>query len=318
MNKFFKDTSLNIHKSSQVFLILVLVIMVNYSCQNPTESISNYVDIPDFVLIEKNLSFTMGCQESLGCICVHRDVIPPFAVMLSPYYIGEHEVRNDEYALFVSDSGYSDSTFWSMAGWEYINEELRLRPSQWVEGDVPWIGDSLSFTPDRPINNVSWYEAEAYCNWLSKTTGNSCSLPTEAQWERAARGPDPGRVFAYGNEHDASSYNNFFMNNALEPVVSVIGDMSRDGCFDMAGNVLEYCSDLYEVEIYQSYKDNEPVRDPMGPETNYAGARVVRGLINLFHYDRDIEFQIQTVTRANLPPDLCVRAQGFRVVIKTE
>lgn len=292
--------------------------MVYYSCQKPTESISDYVDIPGFVLIEKDLSFTMGCQEPLGCICVHRDVIPPFTAILSPYYIGKYEVRNDEYALFVSDSGYSDSTFWSIEGWNYIKEERRISPTKWVEGYAPWIGDSLSFTPDRPINQVSWYEAEAYCNWLSKTTGNNCSLPSEAQWERAARGPDPGRVFAYGNDHNASSYNNFFLSHILEPVGSVVGDMSMDGCFDMAGNVLEYCSDLYEVEIYQSYKDSEPVQDPVGPEINYEGDRAVRGLINLFHNDPDIEFQIQTVTRANQPPDVCIRALGFRVVINTE
>jgi len=306
---------MNFKTRSRVFLILLFACLLCQSCGEPSEILINYEDIDGFVLIEKDLAFTMGCQENLGCICVHRDVIPPFAAILSPYYIGKYEVRNDEFAFFVSDSGYKDSTFWSIDGWEYIVETHRTRPANWIEGDDPWQDCPRSNTPDRPINNISWYEAEAYCSWLSRETGDNYALPTEAQWERAARGPDPGRVFTYGNEHDSTKYNNMGYSRKLYPVGRFTEDVSVDGCFDMAGNLLEFCSDWYDVEIYQQYKDVEPVYNPSGPANNLSGARSVRGLINLFHYDWEIEKQIQTITRANLDPDTIENMQGFRVTI---
>jgi formylglycine-generating enzyme required for sulfatase activity len=121
-------------------------------------------------------------------------------------YFVENEIRNDEYNYFIADSGYFNAHLWSEAGWEYIQSEGRTRPVDWIAGDEPWVNRELSNTPDRPINNITWYEAEAYCRWLSIETGENIKLPTEAQWERAARGPDPGRIFTYGNVHNASKF----------------------------------------------------------------------------------------------------------------
>lgn len=160
--------------------ILLLALFICF-CENPTGPKQPKSCIPELILINKNLTFTMGCVESLGFICVHRDVIPPFKAVLDPYYIGKYEIRNDEYKYFVDDSGYCDSTFWSEAGWKYIQSENRVRPVDWIEGDEPWVNCSLSNTPDRPINNICWYEAEAYCNWISKITGEHYALPMEAQ-----------------------------------------------------------------------------------------------------------------------------------------
>ena len=294
--------------------IYLLLAVLHYSCESSLEpqSIKSY--IPELVLIDKNLTFTMGCVDSLGFIGVHRDVYPYFIAILSPYFIGKYEVRNDEYIYFVDESAYCDSTLWSEAGWKFIKYENRIRPVGWIEGDEPWANRELSNTPDRPINNISWYESEAYCNWLSKKTGEHYTLPTEAQWERAARGPDPGRIFTYGNEHDESKYNNMMYSRKLYPVGSFKEDISYDGCYDLAGNLLEFCSDLYKVEIYQEYKENEPVYNPAGPDSNITGSKSIRGMFNYYHYDPDIEYQIQTITRANLDPDTYVQVQGFRIV----
>jgi len=297
--------------------VLLLALFIN-SCENPIEPQQPKGYIPELVLINKNLTFTMGCVDSLGFICVHRDVVPPFKAVLSPYYIGKYEVRNDEYKYFVADSGYCDSTLWSKDGWKYIKSENRTRPVDWIESDEPWANCSLSNTPDRPINNITWYEAEAYCNWLSRKIGENYSLPTEAQWERAARGPDPGRIFTYGNEHDASKYNNMMYSRKLYPVGSFKGDKSYDGCYDMAGNLLEFCSDLYKVEIYQEYKENEPVYDPAGPDSNITGNRSLRGSFNFFHQDPEIEYQIQTITRMNCNPEDYYQIFGIRIVKNIE
>ncbi len=293
--------------------IYLLLAVLHYSCESSLEpqSIKSY--IPELVLIDKNLTFTMGCVDSLGFIGVHRDVYPYFIAILSPYFIGKYEVRNDEYIYFVDESAYCDSTLWSEAGWKFIKYENRIRPVGWIEGDEPWANRELSNTPDRPINNISWFEAEAYCNWLSKKTGEHYALPTEAQWERAARGPDPGRIFTYGNEHDKSKYNNMMYSRKLYPVGSFKGDKSYDGCYDMAGNLLEFCSDLYEVEIYQYYKENEPVYNPAGP-SGITGNRSLRGMFNFFHYDPEIEYQIQTITRMICSSKITYEFSGFRVV----
>lgn len=299
-----------------ILFIVTIFLFVSYqfSCDHSVEPSDYDSWIPALVLIDEDLTFTMGCVDSLGFIGVHRDVYPFFTAILDPYYIGKYEVRNDEYNYFVADSGYCDASLWSEDGWKYIQSEGRNRPVDWVEGNEPWINCELSNTPDRPINNITWYEAEAYCNWLSKETGEHYALPTEAQWERAARGPDPGRPFAYGTVHDSAKYNNMMYSSKLYPVGYYKEDKSYDGCYDMAGNLLEFCSDLYDFEIYQEYKESEPVYNPAGPDSNITGNRSLRGSFNFFHQDREIEYQIQTITRMNYPPDDYHPVFGFRVV----
>ena len=100
----------------------------------------------------------------------------------------------------------------------------------------------------------------------------------------------------------------------LYPVGSFKGDKSYNGCYDMAGNLLEFCSDLYEVEIYQKYKENEPVYNPVGPDSNITGNRSLRGSFNFFHQDPEIEYQITTFRRMNIKPTHCWQPGGFRIV----
>ena len=167
-------------------LILVLFI---FSCDSSLEPQSPKGYTPELILINKDLTFTMGCLDQPGWYYTNLTEKPPFKATLNSYYIGKYEVRNDEYNYFVKEDGYNDSTVWSKAGWRYIKAEDRTRPVEWIDGDEPWSKCTNSNTPDKPINDICWYEAEAYCNWLSKKTDENYSLPTEAQWERAARGP---------------------------------------------------------------------------------------------------------------------------------
>lgn len=292
---------------------LLLLAFFICSCENPTEPQQPKSYIPELVLINKNLTFTMGCLDLPGWICNSIE-IPSFKAILSPYYIGKYEVRNDEYKYFVVDNGYCDSTLWSEAGWKYIKSENRTRPVDWIEGEEPWINRPYSNTPDRPINNITWYEAEAYCNWLSKKTGENYTLPTEAQWERTARGPDPGRIFPWGNEDDQTKLNNMMYSRKLYPVGSFEAGKSYEGCYDMAGNLEEFCSDWYELYIYQKYKENEPVYNPAGPDSNSTGWRSRRGTFTIFHYVYEIERQITTFRRFSCHPDMYAQIFGFRIV----
>ncbi len=297
------------------FLIMSILISIFIdSCNSSTEPHNTEINIPELILMNNNLTFTMGRLDLPNWTWTNLTEVPSFIAILNPYYIGKYEVRNDEFIFFVNDSGYCDSTLWSEAGWKYIKEEGRMEPIDWITGDEPWINRPLSNTPDRPINNICWYEAEAYCNWLSKKTGEHYALPTEAQWERAARGPDPGRPFPWGNNDDQSKLNNIVFSNKLYPVGSFKAGKSYDGCYDMAGNLEEFCSDINEFYIYQKYKKNEPVYNPAGPDTNSTGRRILRGTITIFHNDFDIEIQITTFRRFPVGIDHHFPIIGFRIV----
>ena len=115
---------------------------------------------------------------------------------------------------------------------------------------------------DHPVVNVSWEDAAAYAQWAG------AALPTEAQWEKAARGTD-ARVYPWGNEWDGAKCVN--STQSTKPVGGIPAGASPYGCLDMAGNVWEWCADWYDAGYYK----NAPARNPTGPATSTS--RVLRG-----------------------------------------
>lgn len=186
-----------------------------------------------------------------------QDQRPRRRILVSPFYIDKTEVTNGQYAKFL-------------AAITKTGDHGKCHPDEPPDKDhTPkhWKDPELA-KPNRPVVGVDWYDAYAYARWAGKR------LPTEAEWERAARGCD-GRLYPWGNVWDPAKGNFWgeadgFDNTA--PVGSFPDGQSPDGGRDMAGNVIEWCADWYAKDYYQT----APEVDPPGPKAGTA--RVLRGI----------------------------------------
>jgi formylglycine-generating enzyme required for sulfatase activity len=155
-----------------------------------------------------------------------------------PIRLGKYLVTVEEYQRFVDSRGYEAPKYWdSGAGWALKEKETWEAPGSW---------DEQLETPNRPVTEVSWYEADAYCRWLTEQTGFEVRLPTEAEWEKAAT-PEKGE-YPWGEEEPDPDRANFDSNVESPTPVGVYpsGDGSYQHC-DLAGNVWEWCADRVEV-----------------------------------------------------------------------
>ncbi len=218
--------------------------------------------------------FLMGDNFDEG----NSDEIPVHSVYLDAYYIGKQKVTNAAYRRFIDASGYRQVGLWQDGGFG----EHGGAPDHWFEPEHH--GGGVAGNDDYPVVGVSWYEAAAYCSWLSDTTGARYRLPTEAEWEKAARGTDQRR-YPWGNDIDASyaSYDSGEPRASLRltPVgffdgTTRGGRATRDnsspyGAYDMAGNTSEWCWDWYD----RAYYLRSPTTNPTGPDSGTS--RVLRG-----------------------------------------
>ncbi len=223
---------------------------------------------------------------------------PVHSVTLDAYFIGKFEVTNGEWRKFRDDPGYDDPKYWP--GKRPVPKD---QVPYWTS--VPNHGGGTPDSDNYPVLGVNWDSAVAYCNWLSARTGKKYRLPTEAEWEKAARGTDQ-RKYPWGNTID-HSYANYVKDasfvTATAAGVSAKG-ASPYGAQDMAGNVMEWCSDWYS----RNYYANSPSKNPQGPT---AGAyKVVRG--GTFFEEA---FELRSYRRTSAWPSFqSHRMTGFRAV----
>ena len=161
------------------------------------------------------------------------------AIPTARYWIAKYPVTNAQFRLFIEAGGYRTQRWWTTAGWEQRQQAGWTQPRFWTDSD--WNGD------EQPVVGVSWYEAVAFCLWLSEATGEKVMLPTEAQWQYAAQGDD-GRAYPWGERWDGRRCNNGEDGiGTTTPVRQYEGKGdSPFGVVDMAGNVWEWCLTDYD------------------------------------------------------------------------
>ncbi|HEU4323416.1 MAG TPA: formylglycine-generating enzyme family protein [Roseiflexaceae bacterium] len=159
---------------------------------------------------------------------------PQHRLELPDFWIGRTPVTNAQFRSFVEDDGYTNRAYWTTAGWLWREQEGITQPEYWTVSK--WNG------ADYPVVGVSWFEAVAYCRWLGAQTGHPFRLPSEAEWEKAARGPD-GQIWPWGNRWEAGRCNSREAGvNRTSPVGQYPSGASPYGALDMAGNVWEWCA----------------------------------------------------------------------------
>ncbi len=169
---------------------------------------------------------------------------PQHPVVLSKgYWIDRTEVTSTAYQAFIDDGGYSDQTLWSDDGWAWLQRQ-RVSLQQLC----------VALVDDHPRVCITWFEAEAYAAWRGG------ALPTEAQWEYAARGPESS-ICPWGDEWDPARANIVASTESMA-VGSFPDGASWVGALDMSGNAMEWVSDWYSASYYQQ----EVRDDPTGPE----------------------------------------------------
>ena len=156
---------------------------------------------------------------------------PQQELYLPAFAMAAHPVTNTEFGRFIDAKGYQNQDWWTENGWVWLQEQQSKYPKYW--------DDTRFNEPDQPVVGVSLYEALAYCAWLSTQLSYLITLPTEAQWEKAARGSD-GRVYPWGNTFDQDCLNCDRLYEGTTPIGCFPHGRSPYGCYDMAGNVWEW------------------------------------------------------------------------------
>lgn len=223
-------------------------------------------------------------------------------VKVNTFYLGRYEVTTGQFEEFVKATGYVTTA-------EKMGGALAFENGKYVERkNVTWRydehGNQTNFDRNKPVLYVSWHDAVKYCQWLSASTGRYFRLPTEAEWEYAARGGRSGSELPYAgsdNIDEAGWYNS----NSGNKLHTIGNKLPSDlGLYDMTGNVLEWCYDWYSAGYYQVSQQ----LNPKGPETGTF--KSVRG--GGWHNKAS---DCRNTDRHYDAPDSRLNYNGFRIVM---
>lgn len=297
--------------------------------------------------------FMMGADDELK----REDELPRHRVLLDPFWMDETEVTNSQFAKFVEETNYVTIAE-QKPDWEELKKQLPegtpkpddsvLVPGSlvfnppinevsldnfyqwwlWVQG-ANWKhpvgpGSNIEGLNDHPVIHISWFDAEEYCKWAGKR------LPTEAEWEWAARGGLQEQPYSWGSEpidegkSKANTWNGKFPNvNTQKDGFMVTAPVksfppNQYGLYDIAGNVWEWTSDWYRNDYYEMINKPEGIKNPQGPDDSYdpvepfAEKKVQRG--GSFLCNESYCSGYRVAFRQKASPDTGLSHSGFRCV----
>ena len=256
--------------------------------------------LPETIRVDAG-AFVMGNQAG------NDDERPVHRVHLDAFYISKHPVTVGQYARFVRETGHRAPAVFELplivtSGGRDREKVFRsvATPYCWIDGQPP------AAMQEHPATLVRWEDAAAFCAWMGGITGHAVRLPTEAEWERAARGGVDGRQFPWGDDIDPTRAN--YLADPTRRAAAGTTPVTKFqpnafGLHDTIGNVWEWVSDWYQPEYYLS-----------GPERNPRGAaqgqlRLVRGGA----WTTSDPHMLTCSYRHKVPPDTYSYSIGFRV-----
>ena len=206
--------------------------------------------------------FIQGGTLRIGNNIGESDEKPMHSVTLSDFNIGKYEVTLDQFKKFADETGYkTDADIDGGSDIWFKNKWVKRAGVNWkcdVEGNI-----RIQSEYNHPVIHVSWNDAVAYCDWLSKKSGRSYRLPTEAEWEYAAKGGNKNKGYAFSGSKKIGNVA-WFLENSGSNTHPVGQKQANDlGLFDMCGNVWEWCSDWYGSDYYKG----SPASNPVGPSS---------------------------------------------------
>jgi sulfatase modifying factor 1 len=257
--------------------------------------------LPELAFIPAG-EFLMGADDGLA------DARPAHRVHLEAFSIALQPVTHADYSRFVRQTAHRSPAIYELplvvtAGGPEREHAFRAagQPYVWIDAEAP--ADLL----DHPVTLVRRDDAIAYCSWLSNVSGRTVRLPSEAEWEKAARGGLEGRRYPWGDRLGTDMANyladpSMKSSNGTTPCRKY--PPNDYGLFDVAGNVWQWVQDWYDPTYYQS----SPSSSPTGPAEGTQ--RVLRGGSWLASDDR----MLSCSYRHKVPPDTYSYGIGFRVV----
>jgi len=245
-------------------------------------------------------TFTMGAvvgNES-------NAVIDPHEVTLSDFSLGKYEVTVAQFKKFIDETGYRTTAQLKKGSNIYVNG--KWKDSSGIDWEYDVQGNKInSNTEDIPVVHVSWTDANEYCKWLSKKTNETYRLPTEAEWEFAARGGNKTEYYSFSGS-DSIDQVAWYNKNSGNSIHTIGGKKPNElGVYDMSGNVLEWCYDWYDENYYKNSSEDNPT-GPVAPSKD--SLKVLRGGC---WADRAID--CRNVSPAGLKLDETGGGTGFRV-----
>ena len=255
---------------------------------------------PELALIPAG-EFLMGSADG------EDDERPVHRVHLDDFLLGVQPVTNADYLRFVQATGHRPPAIYELPLVVTAGGAERERTYRRVGGPYVWDGGRpASERAHHPVTLVRHEDAAAYCSWLAATSGRPFRLPTEAEWEKAARGGTASKRYPWGDRLDRTMAN-FLVDSTLKTTNGTTPCRSFPpnpfGLFDMAGNVWEWVYDWYDPQYYET----ADARDPAGPPQGHQ--RILRGGSWL---SADVRM-LTCSHRHKVPPDTYWYAIGFRV-----